>query len=211
MYTIQRIQPSSHVSGRYLVFLEGDSLLKVTEEEMVRFGLHTGLMLSEERFAQLTQSADASHAMAAAGRIVSARTLSKGELLDKLVQNGHSPANAHAAADYLEEIGAIDDAQYARTLAWHYSARGYGIRKIQSEFYRRKVPRVYWAEALEELAPTEETIDRLIEKKLRGRVPDRKELGKISAFLARRGFCWEEIKAGLNRYDTSPDEYETYS
>ena len=56
----------------------------------------------------------------------------------------------------------------------------------------------------------EDVIDRLIEKKLRGKVPDRKELGKVSAFLARRGFSWSEIQEGLNRYTDAQDEFEPY-
>ena len=43
MRRIQRIQPSPHVQGRYLVFFEGEKLLKVTEDEMLRFSLCAGL------------------------------------------------------------------------------------------------------------------------------------------------------------------------
>ena len=53
-------------------------------------------------------------------------------------------------------------------------------------------------------------LDRLIEKKLRNKVPDRKELGKVSAFLARRGFSWSEIQEGLSRYKEAQDEFEPY-
>lgn len=210
MRKIQRIQPSPHVQGRYLVFLADGQLLKVTEEEMLRFSLYAGLELEEERFAQLSESALDSQAKATAARIVSTRALSKGELVQKLVEKGHRRDLAQEAADYLESIGAIDDGQYARILVRHYAARGYGQRKIQSEFYRRKVPQAYWADALAEMEPPEDTIDQLIEKKLRGNPsPDRKELNKVSAFLARRGFGWDEIRAGLNRYGAQAEEFET--
>ena len=160
--------------------------------------------------AELTRCASRSQAMSAAARIIGSRALSKGELVDKLTQKGHSRENAQAAADCMEDIGAVNEGQYAKLLARHYAGRGYGGRKIQSELYRRKVPREYWAEALAEVETPEDVIDRLIEKKLRGKVPDRKELGKVSAFLAQRGFSWSQIQEGLSRYTDAQDEFEPY-
>ena len=55
MRRIQRIQPSPHVQGRYLVFFEGENLLKVTEDEMLRFSLCAGLTLEEDTYAELTR------------------------------------------------------------------------------------------------------------------------------------------------------------
>ena len=49
MTRITRLEPSKHIRGRFLVFLEGgeESLLKVTEEEVLRFALHTGKELDD--------------------------------------------------------------------------------------------------------------------------------------------------------------------
>lgn len=68
------------------------------------------------------------------------------------------------------------------------------------------MPRDCWAQALEQLEDPAEVIDRLIEKKLRGREPDRKELNRVSSFLARRGFAWDDIREGLSRYGASLEE-----
>lgn len=209
MRKIQQIKPSPHVQGRYLIFLEDGQLLKVTEEEMIRFSLCDGLELEDTLFSQLTESALDSQVKATAARIVGARALSKGELVQRLVEKGHRRDLAQAAAEELESIGALDDGQYALLVARHYATRGYGQRKIQSEFYRRKIPQEYWVDALAELAPPDDAIDQLIEKKLHGKHPDRKELNKVSAFLARRGFHWDEIQAGLSRYSAWLDEFET--
>ena len=70
MRRIQRIQPSPHVQGRYLVFFEGEKLLKVTEDEMIRFSLCAGLTLEEDTYAELTRCASRSQAMSAAARII---------------------------------------------------------------------------------------------------------------------------------------------
>ena len=50
---ITRLEPSKHIRGWFLVFLEGgeESLLKVTEEEVLRFALHTGKELDDAALA----------------------------------------------------------------------------------------------------------------------------------------------------------------
>ena len=109
----------------------------------------------------------------------------------------------------MEDIGAIDEQAYADMLARHYASRGYGPRRIQDEFFKRRVPRDCWSQALAQLEESDETIDRLIEKKLRGTVPDRKDCRRLFAFLTRRGFFWEDIQAGMDRYGARVEE-ETY-
>ena len=45
---IDRIEASKHKRGRVLVFLADGSLLKVTEQELLTFGLRSGDELDEE-------------------------------------------------------------------------------------------------------------------------------------------------------------------
>lgn len=208
MAKITRLEPSKHVSGRFLVFLEGaeTELLKVTEEEVLRFALFTGKELDQTALTELTRAAGYSNAKATAARMIGARPLSKGELIHRLVQKGIPDDCAQSAAHWLEDIGAIDDQAYADMLTRHYAAKGYGPRKIRDEFFKRRVPRECWEPALAQLEDPEEVIDQLIEKKLRGREPDRKELNRVSAFLARRGFAWSDIREGLARYGASLEE-----
>ena len=46
------------------------------------------------------------------------------------------------AADWLEDLGAIDDAAYARLVARHYGARGYGPGRVREELRRRRAESV---------------------------------------------------------------------
>ena len=208
MTRITRLEPTKHIRGRFLVFLEGgeESLLKVTEEEVLRFALHTGKELDDAALAQLIRAAGLSNAKATAARMIGARPLAKGELIHRLIQKKIPSDCARAAAQWLEDIGAIDDLAYAKMLVRHYAARGYGPRKIRDEFFKRRVSRDCWDQALEELEAPDDAIYRLIERKLRGNVPDRKELNRVSAYLARRGFSWEDIREGLARYGAGLEE-----
>ena len=52
---------------------------------------------------------------------------------------------------------------------------------------------------MQELPESGEQIDRYLEQKLRGRLPDEKEKKRLSDALLRRGYSWGEVRAGLNR------------
>jgi regulatory protein len=133
-------------------------------------------------------------------RLLSRRDMSKKELTDKLMEKGVGPDDARRAADRMEELRFIDDGRYAGMVARHYASKGYGLRRIREEFYRRGVPREVWEAALEDLEAPDETLDRLLRLKLRGREEDPAGLKKACDALARRGFSWEEIQAAAERY-----------
>ena len=40
---IEKIEPSKHKQGRVLVFLEEGTLLRITEQELLRFDLRPGM------------------------------------------------------------------------------------------------------------------------------------------------------------------------
>ena len=107
-----------------------------------------------------------------------------------------------ALCDRREELGYLNDAEYAARIVRHYSAKGFGEKKLRSELYRRGFPRDLWDSALEQAEDPAEAIDAFVAKKLAGKTPDRKELKKVSDALARRGYSWSEIRDALSRYET---------
>lgn len=202
---IERLEPSRHVKGRFLVHLEGGGLLKVTEREILSFSLYTGMELDGEAIQALTEAGRESSARSRAAAMIGARPLSRKELVRRLEEKGEAPEHAQAAADWLEALGALDDAAYGRSVARHYAAKGYGPRKIQDELYRRGVPRALWEQAMEEAEGPEEGIDRFLRQKLRGS-QDPKDLKRAADGLARRGYRWEDIRDGLRRYGAELEE-----
>ena len=107
--------------------------------------------------------------------------------------------SAEGVADRLEELGLLNDGEYARTVVRHYTGKGYGVRRLRDELYLRGVPREYWEDALAEVQPDGDEVYDLARKKLRDGEPTRENLKKVSDYLARRGFGWEEISAALDR------------
>lgn len=198
--TIRELKPSPRVKGRWLVFLDDGSLLRISEREMLSFALYSGMELDEETLEALRQSAGESAAKNKALSLVSARPYAKRELERRLTDRGFEPDEARAAVDWLEEIGLLNDGEYAKTLVRHYAAKGYGARRIEQELYARGVSKELWAGALDQLDDPSAAIDAFLSKKLAPGESDPKELKKAADALARRGFAWHDISEALHRH-----------
>ena len=207
MKKIEALEPSKHIPGRFLIRFEGErELLKVTENEVASFSLYSGRELEEDELAALQKAGSLSSAKARGARMLGERPLSRKELVRRLTEKGETPENAEAAADWLADIGALDEAGYARSVVRHYSGRGYGVQRIRQELYRRGVPREFWEDAMEERSDPEERITAFLNQKMHGHENDPKQLKRAADALLRRGFRWEEIRAGLNRYGANIEE-----
>lgn len=196
---IDRVEASRHKRGRVLVFLEDGACLKITEQELLDFGLRAGDQLDEETLGRLKEAAGVSNVKAAAADLIGKRAMSRRSLEQKLREKGASEAEARYAAEWLEAIGAIDDADYAALLVRHCAQLGYGPARIRDKLREKGVPRELWDEALAQAPENGEQVDRFLAGKLRGRTPDEKEKKRLTDALLRRGFSWGDVRAAWNR------------
>ncbi|MBD5085093.1 MAG: regulatory protein RecX [Clostridiales bacterium] len=222
---IEKLEPSKHKEGRWLVWLDDASIVRIGEGDVVSLGLYAGKELPGAEGEALAAAGERSKLMERAVGLLSLRPMSRRELLDKLcapprqkkekypydklddapdpellqAQREAVREQAEGVADRLTQLGLLNDEEYARTVVRHYAAKGYGPRKIRDELYRRGVPRSFWEDAMEEREPDDSQIDKLARQKLRGAEPTRENLKKVSDYLARRGYGWEEISAALER------------
>lgn len=205
---ISKLSASKHKKGRILVQLEGGELLRVGEREVAVFGLYAGKELTAEEKTALENAARESGLKDRALSLLTARPLSRKELTDRLLERADATEEeAEAVADELERLGLLNDRAYAETLVRHYSAKGYGPYRLREELRRRGVPREHWDTALEGMDDPAEAIDAFLQKKLRGaELSDPRVRKRLSDALARRGFRWEDISAGLRRLGAEPEE-----
>ncbi len=212
---IAKLAPSNRVEGRWLCCLEDGTILRLSMAEIADFGLYAGLELSGETRGALEGAVEERQVKEKALELLSRRPMSRKELVDKLSERPRDKEKkalpretAEKAADRLEELGYLTDAEYAKTVARHYSAKGYGQGRIREELWKRGVPREFWEEAGEEAAAPEEGIDAFLARRFRKGPPDEKERRRAADALARRGYRWEEIRDGLRRYGETEDQYE---
>jgi regulatory protein len=198
---IEELKPSKRVRDRWLAVLEDGSILRVGKNQIADFALYAGRELSDEEAERLTQAIEKENFRSHALRVVTDTPKSRKMLLKILEEKDCQPEQAAEIADWLEDMGLLDDRRYAADVAELYVRKGYGVRKIRDELYRRGVPRELWDEALEQIKEEDNAsaIDAFLEKKLRGS-HDPKDVKRASDALARRGYRWPEISDALRRY-----------
>ncbi len=136
--------------------------------------------------------------------LLAARDYGKNELYKKLLNN-YSEKTAAAVTEMMWEYGYIDDERYAKKLAKTYiEIRKYGKSRAALMMREKGLDRDTIESALEEYDSEDITseivellkkkyIDRLFLEGLEGK----KEMQKVIAALARRGYSYGDIKTAL--------------
>lgn len=203
---IDHLERSKHINGRVLVFLEDGTLLKVTEQELLDFGLRSGDELDGETLERLKDAAGTSDMKAKAAALIGRRAMSRRDLEKKLTEKGASQTEARYAAEWLEAIGALDDGEYAALLVRHCAQLGYGPGRYRNELYKHGVDRELWEDALATAPDPAELIEQYLRDRFRKGPPDERERKRAADALARRGFGWGDVKEGLAQWAALEEE-----
>jgi regulatory protein len=151
--------------------------------------------------------------MDAAMRMLARRSLSEGEIRDRLARRGFSDSQAQAAIRRLRELGLADDPGLCGRLARYYrETRGYGPAKIAWTLRARRFPRGIVEEAVRgSCTPEEEAAaaSDVLRKKFRGGVPPgREKAARAYRFLAGRGFSPGACLSAIGRLPKDIQEGE---
>lgn len=203
---IQELKPSQRVKGRWLAVLEDGSILRIGENQVIDFALYAGKELSDEEAEQLLAQTGREARKEKALELLSRKPQSRWELERKLAEWGAQEDECADVCDRMEQLGYLNDGEYAARVVRHYSAKGVGPAKVRDELYRRGIPRELWQEALDQSDDPAEAIDAFLAKKLAGKTPERQNLKRAADALARRGYAWSDISDGLRRYGAETGE-----
>lgn len=180
-----------------LIFSDGREL-KTSLGVITDKYLRSEMELTDEEYEEIYAASTLSLAKSRALKIINARPMSRKEMRDRLIEKGESPDNAETCADWLCEMGLINDESYAGSVVRHYAAKGYGVTRIRQELRCHGVPNELWDTALEQMPEQDDKIERFIRARLTD-ADDRAQIKKISDALYRRGYSWDEIKRAINK------------
>ena len=192
-------------SDRVTVLLESGEEIKTTLNVVTDLRLYAGRELDETELTRLRAATAAARTRARALDLLSRRAMSEKELFDKLVSKGEDERAAAETVAWLVQNRLLDDESYAASVARHYSARGYGAGRVRQELQRRGLDRSLWDEAMGQVSPAQDRIDKFIAARLKD-PEDRDQVRKVTAALARRGFGWDEIREALARFRAELEE-----
>ncbi len=183
-------------------------LLAIDSEICEIKGLKPGVTLNEGQLCEIVRESHIKRAKSRAMWYMSRGDCSRKTMYDKLKRSFPEYACA-AACDRLEELGLLNDAEYA-------------VRRLQRIIETKKVSKrmakqllklegisaelVDEADEVTEYDPIEPIVD-LINKKYKSKLGDREANGKVIAALMRKGHSYSDIREALLRFDTDSEYY----
>lgn len=196
---LTEIRPAS-TEGKFHLRFEDGTKMTVSAQILADFSLLTEKELTEESYAELQKAVSAFGAKERAVRIVSATNISKKSLTRRLKQKGEGEQDAEEAVQWLEDLGLLSDKRAGEMLVRSALNKGYGAYRIRQILREKEIPQELCEDLLSDLPPMDESVDRLLRQKLRSAQPDKKELQKAVDALRRYGHSWQDIRAGLDRF-----------
>ena len=203
---IDSLKTSPDRAGRYWVSFEDGTKIPLYRQTVEDFALYTGKELSEDEYDALLTEAGKMSAKMRAVRIVSASSVSKRDLEERLVRKGEDPQQAKEAVQWMEELHLVDDRNTAEALVHSCISKGYGIARAKQALYEKRIPKEYWEEALENYPDQSDRIERFLRDRLDAD-SDQKQIKKAIDALLRRGHSYGTIRRALNELRFDAEEF----
>ena len=135
--------------GRARVFLDGEFWTELDASVVTERGVREGAEFSREELAEVRLAGERPLAMNRALNVLGYRARSRGELRERLARAGYATETVEAVVCRLEELGYLDDEEFARNLV-RSEARKYGPRRIYGDLRRAGVDEEVAQETVEE-------------------------------------------------------------
>ena len=203
---IDSLKNSPDRAGRYWVTFEDGTRLGLYRQTVEDFGLYIGKELTEEEKESLLTAAGKMSAKMRAVRIVSASSVSKRDLEERLVRKGEDPEQAKEAVQWMEDLHLVDDRNTAEQVVHSCISKGYGLQRAKQALYEKRIPKQYWDEALADYPDQTEKIERFLRSRLDAD-SDQKQIKKAIDALIRRGHSYGVIRRVLNDLSFDSEDY----
>ena len=182
--------------------------VNIDTETLLQFRYKIGMDITDEQLHELILASDARRANGTiALYLLEHRSHSKKELIEK-IQRTTSKEAARSAADRMEELGLVNDEEFAKRYAAElFNRKGFSGRRAQYELLQKGIDKEIIAQVVEELEPNPvEKIKEIIEKKYLRCLQDEKGYRRTVNGLQRLGYRYEDIKQAISCFFCEGDE-----
>ena len=193
-------------AGRYLIRFSDGSTMRLYRQTVEDFGLYAGMDLTDEQMKALQESAGQTSAKMRAVRIVSASSVSRRDLEQRLIRKGENEAQAKAAVQWMEDLSLLDDRETARQIVSRCAAHGYGMARAKQMLYEKKIPKELWDDALEDYPDQSEHILKFLEARITDPA-DQRQVKKAIDALLRRGHSYGDVRRALSQMTEDADYF----
>jgi regulatory protein len=124
--------------GRARIFVDGEFWAEIDADVAVERGLREGVALGLEELEAARVAGERALAMNRALHFLGYRARSRREVRERLRRYGYGEETVRAVIGRLEELGYLDDEEFARTVV-REKARRYGPRRVSADLRRSGV------------------------------------------------------------------------
>lgn len=197
---ITAITPQRRRPQRISIYIDDRFCLSADAEVVLRLGLAPGQAIDAAGIGKIAELDAQLRARTGALGYLAASARTRAEVERYLRRRGFAPAAITACLDFLTQRGYIDDRALAEQHVAAATERGIGRERLRHELQQRGVDEATITAALQGLADDAVAAARTV---LRARL---QQLGalepaaayrRLSGYLLRRGFSWEEVEAAL--------------
>ena len=180
--------------------------MRLYRQTVEDFVLYSGKELSDEEMVSLQEAAGQMSAKMRAVRIVSASSVTKRDLEQRLVHKGEDPERAREAVRWMSDLDLLDDSRVAEQVVQRCISKGYGLARAKQALYEKRVPKQFWDAALADYPDQMEEIEEFLRARL-GEEYDQRDVKRAIDALLRRGHNYSNIRKALNRLGSDQEEF----
>ena len=194
---IESVASQPDMAGRFRVCFSDDSVMRLYKQTVQDFGIYPGRELTQQEYQELQSAAKKMSAKMRAVRIISASSVSKKDLEQRLLQKGEDAASTQEAIRWLQDMDLLDDRKTAELVVSRCIGKGYGLQRAKQALYEKRIPKEYWDEVLADYPDQSDAIRAYIENHLPPEA-DTKAVKKVVDALLRRGHSYGQIRSVLS-------------
>ena len=206
MMRLDSLKTAPDRAGRYWAVFEDGTKMGLYRQTVEDFGLYSGKELSREEMERLKTEAGRMSAKMRAVRIVSAASVSRQDLEDRLVRRGEDPVQAREAVQWMEDLRLVNDRATAEQVVQSCVSKGYGLARARQALYEKRIPREYWEEVLEDYPDQTERIEAFLRSRL-DPDSDEKQIRRAVDALIRRGHSYSAVKRVLASLSLDTEDF----
>jgi len=197
---IEKLASAPDGVGRFRVQFSDGSTLRLYRQTLEDFGIYAGMELADDEYDRLLNAASEMSAKMRAVRIISAASVSKKDLQQRLIQKGEDPDQATQAVAWLSDLDLIDDRKTAEHIVERCIRRGYGISRAKQALYEKRIPKELWDDVLSAYPDQHDAIAQYLQDKLSPEA-DEKQVRRVIDALLRRGHSYSAISRELHNLE----------
>jgi regulatory protein len=192
--------------GKARISVDGEFWAEIDASVALECGLREGAVLSSEELHEVRVKGERPIAMGRALNLLGYRARSEAEIRDRLTRFGYGGETIEGVVLRLQELGYLDDVEFARMKA-REKARRYGPRRVSVELKKSGVGEALAREVVEEEFAGRSEVGEArsaAARRYNGRGSDA-EARRVYGFLVRRGYSAEVCAQVARDYREPPE------